>query len=212
MSLNIQIINEKMNKSIEGFSSLVDYEVRSKLLAEVVRSEMMNMRSGTAHTKTRGDVRGGGKKPWKQKGTGRARHGSTRSPIWVGGGVTFGPRNTVNWSAKINKSARIAALKSVLKDRLADNAVYQFEDNFSFVKTKAALDTLNILTSKTGGKNENFIILYTSEDKNNLSGVLSSGAKLMNAVNLKIFKILNSKNIILTPKAKLFLEERITNK
>ena len=210
MSLKIQILEEKITKSVEGFSTLVDYEVREKLLAEVVRSELMNLRSGNAHTKTRAEVRGGGKKPWKQKGTGRARHGSIRSPLWVGGGVTFGPRNTVNWNRKINKTAKLAALKSILKDRLVEESVYIFSSDFSYPKTKVAVDILNTLSTKTGNKDKNTLILYTTEEKNNLSGFVSSEAKLMNAANLKIINIVNSKNLVLTPKAKELLEVKIS--
>ncbi len=210
MSLKIQIIDDQMDKTIEAFASLNDYEVKAILLAQMVRSEMMNLRSGNAHTKTRAEVRGGGKKPWKQKGTGRARHGSIRSPLWVGGGVTFGPRNIRNWHLKINKSARVSALKSALKDRLVDNAVYQFGEGFEFLKTKSAVEVLTNLENKTQSKSKNMLIFYTADDKSKLSGFLSTEAKLMNAENIKIFKILNATNLILTPKAKEILETRIS--
>lgn len=81
-----------------------------------------NSRVAIAHTKDRSEVSGGGKKPWKQKGTGRARHGSTRSPIWVGGGVAFGPRNERNFSLKINKATKRLALMMALTDKVQDGA------------------------------------------------------------------------------------------
>src|SRR4051812_16206027 len=93
------------------------------LVHEVVRLMNSNSRTNVAHAKTRGEVRGGGKKPWKQKGTGRARHGSTRSPIWVGGGVAHGPRKDKNFDRKINKKARAKALYTILSRKFKDGEI-----------------------------------------------------------------------------------------
>lgn len=93
-------------------------KVKPTLVHQVVVAQEAAKRSASAHTKTRGEVSGGGKKPWKQKGTGRARHGSIRSPIWVGGGVTFGPRNDRNFTVKINRKVKKQALFMVLSDRV----------------------------------------------------------------------------------------------
>jgi len=210
MSFKIKIVDENLNKTVDAFDSLVDYEVKTNLLAQVVRSELMNLRSGNAHTKTRAEVSGGGKKPWKQKGTGRARHGSTRSPIWVGGGVNFGPRNTVNWHCKINKSSRITAIKSILKDRLSEDSVYQFSDTFEYLKTKNAVETLSNLREKLNTKDKQTIILYSNEDKSKVIGFNSTEAQMMNVGNMKIINLVNARNWILTPKAKQILEEKIT--
>ncbi len=99
-------------------------KVKPALVHEVVVAQEANARNAVANTKTRGEVSGGGKKPWKQKGTGRARHGSTRSPIWKGGGVTFGPRGDRNFSVKINRKAKKQALFMVLSDRLASTNLF----------------------------------------------------------------------------------------
>lgn len=93
------------------------------LIHELVVAQESNARETIANTKTRGEVRGGGKKPWKQKHTGRARHGSTRSPIWKGGGVVFGPRKTRVWSKKVNKKAKQQGLRMVLSDKATANQI-----------------------------------------------------------------------------------------
>lgn len=113
------------------------------LVHQVVTSELSNKRVAIAHTKGRGEVRGGGKKPWKQKGTGRARHGSIRSPIWIGGGTTHGPRSEKDYSKKINRKMRTKALFTVLSKKLADNEI-MFVDSLSVTggKTKAARDII----------------------------------------------------------------------
>jgi len=210
MSLTVKIFDETMKKTEEAFSQLAEYEPRETLLAEVIRSEQLNLRAGTAHTKNRGEVSGGGKKPWKQKGTGRARHGSSRSPIWVGGGVVFGPRNTRNWHRKINKSARVAALKSILKDRLVAEVVYKFPANVDFSKTQPAVQALSVLTSATSTKNKQTVLVYSVENKEALRGFKNTGVVLANVDNLKILTLANSKNVILTTEAQAKLEAKIT--
>ena len=108
---------------------------RADLVHQVVEGMRSNKRAGTADTKDRGEVRGGGKKPWKQKGTGRARHGSSRSPIWVGGGVTHGPLAEKNYKRKISKSMRAQALFSVLSKKQKDREIL-FVDSLETAETK----------------------------------------------------------------------------
>jgi large subunit ribosomal protein L4 len=100
-------------------ASLFDVKLSPALVHEAVVAQQANSREAIAHTKTRGEVAGSSKKPWAQKGTGRARHGSTKSPIWVGGGITFGPRNDRNFSLKINKRAKRKALAMILSEKVA---------------------------------------------------------------------------------------------
>lgn len=126
---------------------------RSDLVHQVVQSMRSNKRAGTADTKDRGEVRGGGKKPWKQKGTGRARHGSSRSPIWVGGGVTHGPLAEKNYKRTITKSMRAQALFSVLSRKLKDGEII-FVDTLSMpeMKTKSAVEVMKNISKASGIK------------------------------------------------------------
>ena len=121
------------------------------LVHETIRLMNSNSRTNVAHTKTRGEVRGGGKKPWKQKGTGRARHGSSRSPIWVGGGITHGPRADKNFERKINKKARNRAFLAILSKKYKDGQVL-FVDSISFAgpKTKDAVKVVSALAKVKG--------------------------------------------------------------
>jgi len=119
------------------------------LIHEVVVAQGSNARESIAHTKTRGEVRGGGKKPWKQKHTGRARHGSTRSPIWVGGGIVFGPRKTRVWSVKVNKKAKRSALRMVLSDKAANGKIILLSAlDIKEYKTKRIADLLKKLPTE----------------------------------------------------------------
>lgn len=175
----------------------------SDLVHQVVVGMQANARPTVAHTKFRGEVSGGGKKPWKQKGTGRARHGSTRSPIWVGGGTTHGPRAERDYSVKINRKMRAAALASVLSRKLKDGEVI-FVDQFSFAspKTKEAQVALaaiakaadaSMLTKKS--KNAAVVVL-AGKDRNaelsfrNIGNVMTEEARNLNPVELMTKKYL----------------------
>lgn len=117
MTLPIYNQNGEQTGTQELNPAIFDIPIKPELINEAVTAQLANKRVPIAHTKDRGDVRGGGKKPWKQKGTGRARQGSIRSPLWKGGGVTFGPLNTRNFSKKINKKAKRLALCMCLTDK-----------------------------------------------------------------------------------------------
>ncbi len=151
---------------------IFDLPWNADLVHEIVRLMNSNSRINIAHTKTRGDVRGGGKKPWQQKGTGRARHGSSRSPIWVGGGVTHGPRNDKNFDRKINKKAKVKALLTILSRKWKEGEIL-FVDDMK-MKAPKSKDARNILTAfskikgyerlATKGKNAAVIALSEKTD------------------------------------------------
>lgn len=127
----------KLPESVFGIAWNAD------LVHQVVTSMMSSARHPIAHTKTRGEVSGGGKKPWQQKGTGRARHGSTRSPIWVGGGIAHGPRNDKNFDRKVNKKAKSKALYAILSKKLKDGEILFVDSlNFSKPQTKDAKEII----------------------------------------------------------------------
>lgn len=131
--------------------SLFGIKWNPNLVHEVVEMMRSSRRIPTAHVKGRGEVRGGGKKPWAQKGTGRARHGSTRSPLWVGGGVTHGPTKERNFTKKINKNVKKKALAAVLSRKLKEGEVIFVDDfHFSEPKTKIAASTFRAFGSAVG--------------------------------------------------------------
>ncbi len=124
---------------------------KADLVHQVTTAMQANLRQNRAHTKDRSEVSGGGKKPWKQKGTGQARHSSTRSPIWRHGGITFGPRSERDYSEKINKKMRLGALLSVLSRKAKDGEIILI-DSFAFVapKTSAAKVALAAIAEGAG--------------------------------------------------------------
>ena len=171
------------------------------LVHEVVVSMQSNARAGTADVKDRGEVRGGGRKPWKQKGTGRARHGSRRSPIWVGGGIAHGPKSEKDYSKKINKNVRAKALATVLSKKHADGEIL-FVDSLTFDAPKSA-DARKAMVALSGiegnaglkskRKNAALIVLTSRNEAaeksfQNFGNVLVVQAKDVNPVDLLTFK------------------------
>ncbi len=169
------------------------------LIHQVVVSMQANARTNVAHTKTRGEVRGGGKKPWAQKGTGRARHGSTRSPIWKGGGVTHGPRNEKVYGREIPKKMRIKALYVALSRKLRDGEVI-FVDSFglSAPKTSAAKNALTALSTvkgfeKLSGAKKHNLALVASPEK---SDVLEKSFRNIGSVSFETVANLNPVTVL----------------
>ena len=151
MDATIYNLKGKEAGTISLPESVFGLKWNADLVHQVVTSMESTARSTVAHTKNRGEVRGGGKKPWQQKGTGRARHGSIRSPIWVGGGVTHGPRNEKVFDRKVNKKMKAKALYTILSAKYKKGEVL-FVDDLSLraIKTKDARDTLASLSKVKG--------------------------------------------------------------
>ncbi|MBN2245744.1 MAG: 50S ribosomal protein L4 [Candidatus Aminicenantes bacterium] len=145
--LKMQVIDKSGNKvkDINANEDVFSFPVKDHLLWESVVNYRANQRRGTAHTKTRGEVSGGGRKPWRQKGTGRARAGSNRSPIWRKGGTTFGPRAR-DYSYKLPKQAKRNALKSALSMKYSNNQIMVLDKlEFSEPKTKMGAELMSSL-------------------------------------------------------------------
>ncbi|MGH7239827.1 MAG: 50S ribosomal protein L4, partial [Candidatus Saccharimonadales bacterium] len=143
--------------------AIFEVGMNADLVHQVANSYAANARQVSAHTKNRSEVRGGGRKPWRQKGTGRARHGSTRSPIWVGGGVSGGPRNDKNYSREIPRQMRQTALRMVLSEKAKQQRVVITEGWEGLEpKTKLVASLIKKLPVKKGSR----LILYSNKQKN----------------------------------------------
>lgn len=189
------------NKEI-GTIDVVDKIFGAKWSPDLVHQALVvqqaNSRNTVAHTKNRGEVRGGGKKPWKQKGTGRARHGSIRSPLWKGGGVTFGPRKERIFERKINKKMRVAAILSVLSNKFTSKNVIIVDGFALSAKTKEFSNSIkNIMAPKT---NTTFIF---SEKNKGLNKVARNIPKVetISPKSLNVYDLLWPKNIIIDKEA-----------
>lgn len=178
-----------------------EVEYNADLIAQVLYVYMHNERKGTATAKTRAEVRGGGRKPWRQKGTGRARHGSIRSPIWRKGGVTFGPSKR-NWKRKINSKMAKKATCMMLSKRLS-------EKDLEFVNIgKKDIKGLRELITKNGGKKT--LVVSTNND---IALAIRNVEKMkyVHASKLNSKHIVDSTKVLVDNESIKILEERLTN-
>src|SRR4051795_4116088 len=168
------------------------------LVHESVRAELAAKRQGTSSTKTRGEVRGGGAKPWRQKGTGRARAGSSRSPIWTGGGTVFGPKPR-HYTFKVNRKERRAAFRSALSIHAERGSIAVFDPKpFDDVSTKAAAK----LVGDWGAKGSLLIVLGNAEERVALSfRNLSEVRAVIPTTNVGIADLVGAANVLVSPTA-----------
>ncbi len=207
MKINIYTKEGKEKGSIEAPEAIFGLKWNSDLVQQVVTSMESSARTPVAHSKDRSEVRGGGRKPWQQKGTGRARHGSKRSPIWKGGGVTFGPRNDKNFDRKINKKMKVKALFTILSKKAKNNEII-FVDSISFAQPKTK-EAQSIFTSLGNVKGYEMLAkrrrnrAYVAIDENdtltkksfaNFSNVKTDEIRNLNPLDLLKYKYLIIEN------------------
>lgn len=180
-------------------------ENASHIVHRALRRQQAGARQGTACTKTRSEVRGGGRKPWRQKGTGRARAGSNRSPLWRGGGVIFGPKPR-DYSHKMNRKERRLALRTAFNSRLTDMVVVEeFASQFTRPKTKELMQAM-----QRWGIDPNTRVLLVLPEKQEmvyLSGRNVANLKVILADSLNIFDILAADQIVITANALAKVQE-----
>ena len=178
-------------------------EVNKSVLHSVVRAYLINQRQGTQSTKTRSEVSGGGKKPWKQKGTGRARQGSTRSPQWTHGGVALGPKPRT-FQVSVNKKVKRIALKSALSAKLADNEILVVEGlKAAEYKTRPMAQMLRALDAERKP-----LVVLPEVDKMTIKSFANiPGATTCQANNLNVYQILNHRNLVISKESVEVMEE-----
>ncbi|OGP19649.1 MAG: 50S ribosomal protein L4 [Deltaproteobacteria bacterium GWA2_57_13] len=196
--MEARVIHPELKEEIFGVKT------RPYLLQQVVNMQMSSRRAGTASTKTRGLVRGGGKKPWRQKGTGRARAGSIRSPVWVGGGTIFGPLPK-DYSYRLPKRARREALLSALSLKKQDGKIIVLEKlEIEEPKTKLMRKLLEGLQVKSA-----LLVIPQPDEKIERSTRNLPGVKVLRVEGLNVYDLLRYEHLILTEASVRVLEERL---
>ena len=206
MLLDLFNINGEKTGTVEALDAVFGIEPNQAVLHEVLTAELAAARQGTASTKTRAEVRGGGRKPFKQKGTGRARQGSIRAPHMVGGGVTFGPQPK-SFEKKVNKKVRRLALISALSEKVRQGNLLVIDGAFDAPRTKKAVTLINALEAT---KKQLFVVndLTVDADWNlYLSARNILGAIVLQPNELGVYWLLKQEKVIVTKEALKAIEE-----
>ena len=201
-NVSVYNIEGKEVGTIDLNDAVFGVEVNEHLMHMAVVSQLANKRQGTQKAKTRSEVSGGGRKPWRQKGTGHARQGSTRAPQWTGGGVVFGPTPR-DYSFKLNKKEKRAALKSALTSRVEENKFIVVDEmNFGEIKTKNFQNMLNSLNVAKA------LVVLEGENKNaELSARNIAGVKMARTNSINVYDIMKYNTVIATKAAVANIEE-----
>ncbi len=206
MSLNLKVYNQSAEavKEIKLEASVFGVAVKPELIHQAAVAQANNARQVLANTKDRSEVSGGGKKPWKQKGTGRARVGSSRSPLWRGGGIIFGPTKDRNFKQKINQKMKQKAICMALSDKVSGDSLLVLDKlDFSQYKTKAFNAMLTAFENKVLNDTRRDILILNDakDDKVKYSGRNLAGVKIINLENLNLLDLLNYRRALLTEAA-----------
>lgn len=207
--LQVQVLNQTGEKVSElTLNELVfGIEPNNQVIYEVVKAQRAAMRQGTHDVLNRGEVRGGGRKPWRQKGTGRARHGSRRSPIWRGGGVVFGPTPR-SYAVKVNKKVVKLATKSVLSIHASRGQLIVVDKvQFEQPKTKLFQETLN----KINVSGKTLFVDVDLADNVILAGRNIPSLKLETSAHTSVYDLMNCTQLVLTTEAVKYFEEALLN-
>ena len=201
-NVSVYNIEGKEVGTIDLNDAVFGVEVNEHLVHMAVVSQLANKRQGTQKTKTRSEVSGGGRKPWRQKGTGHARQGSTRAPQWTGGGVVFAPTPR-DYSFKLNKKERRAALKSALTSRVEEKKFIVVDEiNFDEIKTKKFQDVLNNLSVSKA-----LVVLEDGNKNAELSARNIADVKTAKTNTINVYDILKYNTVIATKAAVQAIEE-----
>ena len=203
MKIDVFNLEAKKVEEMDLNEAVFGQEYKEALIHQVVVAQLANKRQGNKSTLTRSEVRGGGKKPWRQKGTGRARQGSIRAPQWVGGGVVFAPKQR-DFSQKINKKMRIAATVSALSAKVADNKMIVLE-NLELKEAKTKLVANMLKDFKVNGK---VLIVVDKVEENVLRACANiQNVTLVNTDLMNVYELVANANCIITKAAVQKLEE-----
>ncbi len=205
MKVDVKDLDGKVVEALELKSKVFDVDVNEDLLHQVYVAQYANRRHSKAHTKTRGEVRGSTKKPWKQKGTGRARTGDVKNPIWRSGGTVFGPRSDRNYSQKINKKeARLATVMALISKVKEGQLVVVKDYNLKEVKTSLMAKAVDKL--KLAGKT---LMVFDKDGKKYMRASQNlPQISNLEVERLNVFDILNNKYVVISEEGMKFLDKK----
>ncbi|AVN64180.1 MULTISPECIES: 50S ribosomal protein L4 [Mesoplasma] len=204
MELKVLNVQGQEVKTISLNDSVWNVAPHKQAIYDTVISQQAALRQGTKKTKTRAEVRGGGKKPWRQKGTGRARQGSIRAPHWRGGGVTFGPTPDINYKKSVNKKVRALAFKSALSIKASEQNLV-IVDKFDFAKPSTK-EMISVMKNLQIDDQKTLIITKENEELVIKSSSNIKGVKTLPSIKLNVFDILNAAKLVMTEEAAMAVE------